>query len=86
MPGSPPTSVTEPGDEAAAEHPVELGDSVGSCAAPAVSTSAIGIGAVASAPRRTARRPRSGPPEPPTRPNEPHSPHSVQRPSHFGDS
>ena len=26
MPGSPPTSTAEPGDEAAAEHAVELGD------------------------------------------------------------
>ena len=29
MPGSPPSSVTEPGDEAAAEHPVELADAGG---------------------------------------------------------
>ena len=57
MPGSPPSSVTEPGHQPAAEHPVELADAGRTAAADrGASTSAIGrADSVAVRPRRTTR-------------------------------
>ena len=71
-------SVTEPGDEAAAEHPVELGARGGAPGARrARRPPTSGTGRASGAPAATAGAAATGP-----SPKLPHSPHSVHRPSH----
>ena len=84
MPGSPPSSVTEPGDEPAAEHPVELGDAgrpLGRARAGRRRPGADRRRRESTAPAADRPPPVSRRcPRPAPRPSVPHSPHSGQRP------
>jgi len=81
IPGSPPTSVSDPATSPPPSTRSSSGTFVGRRGAPRGSTLASGTGWAAEL-LRTAPLPRP----PSTTTSEPHSSHCGQRPSHFGDS
>ena len=74
--------MTEPGDQAAAEHPVELGDLRG----PAGRAARVDVGERHRARERLGGRALDRGGGAAAASSVPHSPQSGQRPSHFGDS
>ena len=86
MPGSPPTSVTDPATSPPPSTRSSSATSVAEQATPAARPRRSASGTLRSAAGRSAaRRPDDGRATGADSATEPHVPHSVQRPSHFGD-